>query len=225
MTKYDNLDARTGLEQGMTADFTKALKKRGFDVKHHGKKDGEITAGIQPIFVENGEKVVLKTIDLKNRYIDYNNTLRVSEHFYNANKFAEVKKNDIIIAATGYVSMGKIDVFDNDEPALISGELLSFKANDNYDPYFIAYFLRSHLGQIQIEKYWTGSSGQIHLYDKDVRKFILPSYKSIPKARQTEIAKAIRKRIEEAIKLEQQAAAKQADAKKLFEMLVMTEVE
>ncbi|MDA8338189.1 MAG: restriction endonuclease subunit S [Nitrospiraceae bacterium] len=180
-----------------------------------------IAPGVQPIYDDTGEIIVLKTVDLKNKYIDYDNALRVSAEFYKANKFAEVHKGEIILAATGYVSMGKVDIYDNDEPALISGELLSFKVNDNYDPYFIAYFLRSHLGQIQIEKYWTGSSGQIHLYDKDVNKFIIPSYESISKAKQTEIAKAIRKKIEEAIRLEKQAIEKQTEAKRFFERLVM----
>lgn len=184
-----------------------------------------IAPGVQPIYDDTGEIIVLKTVDLKNKYIDYDNALRVSAEFYKANKFAEVHKGEIILAASGYVSMGKVDIYDNDEPALISGELLSFKVNDNYDPYFIAYFLRSHLGQIQIEKYWTGSSGQIHLYDKDVNKFIIPSYESISKAKQIEIAKAIRHKIEDAIKFEQQAKEKQTEAMKLFERLVMAEAE
>lgn len=185
----------------------------------------EVTPGVQPEFIENGEKTVLKTVDLKNRYIDYENALKVSDKFYTANTFAEVKKGDIIIAATGYVSMGKIDVYDSNEPSLISGELLAFTVNKDYDPYFISYFLRSHLGQIQIEKFWTGSSGQIHLYAKDVKKFILPSYETIPKKQQIEIAFEIRKMIEEAIKLEEIGIQKQFDARKLFEELVLKEIE
>ena len=35
-TKYDNLDARTGLEQEITDDLKKALGKRGFEVRHNG---------------------------------------------------------------------------------------------------------------------------------------------------------------------------------------------
>lgn len=36
MSKYDNLDARTELEQEITNDLKKALEKRGFEVKHNG---------------------------------------------------------------------------------------------------------------------------------------------------------------------------------------------
>lgn len=184
----------------------------------------EVSPGIQPKFVENGDRIVLKTIDLKNRFIDYNNALKVSEEFYIANTSAEVHKGDIIIAATGYVSMGKIDVYDKEEPALISGELLSFRPNENYDPYFIAYFLRCHLGQIQIEKYWTGSSGQIHLYAKDVKNFILPSHESISKMEQTEIANVIRKMIEDSIKLEDAALEKLSASIRQFEELILNEI-
>ncbi|MFZ3121886.1 MAG: AlwI family type II restriction endonuclease [Thermodesulfovibrionales bacterium] len=58
MTKYENLDARTGLEQTMTADFTKALKKRGFDVKHYGKKDSHTPGGL-PDISATSDKIII----------------------------------------------------------------------------------------------------------------------------------------------------------------------
>ncbi len=136
-------------------------------------------------------------------------------------KTAKVVKGNILLASTGYVSMGKVNVYDSEEYAMVDGHISIISINENYDPYFIAYYLRSHLGQIQIEKYYTGSSGQIELQQGDINKFILPSCESITKARQTEIANTIRKKIEEAIKMEQQAVEKQIKAKKLFETLVM----
>ena len=180
----------------------------------------DICPGVQPYFVEQGERMALKTVDLKNKYIDYNNALRVTAEFFNENEFAQVQKGDIIIAATGFVSMGKVDVFEHDTPALISGELLSLRVNEHYDPYFIAFFLRSHLGQIQIEKYWTGSSGQIHLYDKDVTNFVVPSDESVPKELQIEISKEIKKNLERAISLEDQARTILVEAEEVFERLV-----
>lgn len=49
MTKYDNLDARTELEQTITADFIKALKKRGFIVRHNGSKTNSAPGGVSDI--------------------------------------------------------------------------------------------------------------------------------------------------------------------------------
>ncbi len=49
MTKYDNLDARTELEQTIAVDFSKALKKRDYDVKHNGSKNNSAPGGITDI--------------------------------------------------------------------------------------------------------------------------------------------------------------------------------
>ncbi|MFZ3121801.1 MAG: restriction endonuclease subunit S [Thermodesulfovibrionales bacterium] len=183
-----------------------------------------ITRGEQPIYEEDGENIVIKTVDIKDRFIDYDSALKVNNEFFNSMKTAKVINGNILLASTGYVSMGKVNVYEREEPAIADGHISIISLNENYDPYFIAYYLRSHLGQIQIEKYFTGSSGQIELQQGDINKFILPSHQSIPKPRQTEIAKAIRKKIEEAIKLEQQAEDKQTEARKLFEKLVLTEI-
>lgn len=183
-----------------------------------------ITRGEQPIYEEDGENIVIKTVDIKDRFIDYDSALKVNNEFFNSMKTAKVINGNILLASTGYVSMGKVNVYEREEPAIADGHISIISVNENYDPYFIAYYLRSHLGQIQIEKYFTGSSGQIELQQGDINKFILPSHQSIPKPRQTEIARAIRKKIEEAIKLEQQAEDKQTEARKLFEKLVLTEI-
>lgn len=184
-----------------------------------------VARGEQPIYDENGDNIVIKTVDIKDRFIDYENALKVNNEFFNSNKSAKLIKGDILLASTGYVSMGKVNVYDREETAIADGHISIIRVNENYDPYFVAYYLRSHLGQIQIEKYYTGSSGQVELQQGDINKFVLPSCESIPKKRQEEIAKTIRKKIEEAIKLEQQAKEKQAEAMRLFERLVMAEAE
>ncbi len=58
MTKYDNLDARTELEQTITDDFTKAFKKRGFNVKHHGNKKCNAPGGLSDITATD-DKIII----------------------------------------------------------------------------------------------------------------------------------------------------------------------
>jgi len=58
MTKYDNLDARTELEQIITEDFSKALKKRGFEVRHNGKKDSHTPGGL-PDIVAKSDNIII----------------------------------------------------------------------------------------------------------------------------------------------------------------------
>lgn len=42
------------------------------------------------------------------------------------------------------------------------------------DPYFLAAFLRSKPGQVQIDRWITGATGQLHLYPRDVRRIMVP---------------------------------------------------
>lgn len=44
MSKYDNLDARKGLEQQITQDLDRALVKRGFTIKHNGTAESHTPA-------------------------------------------------------------------------------------------------------------------------------------------------------------------------------------
>ena len=45
MSKYDNLDPRTELEQEITKDLKRAFEKRGFEVKHNGTESSHTTGG------------------------------------------------------------------------------------------------------------------------------------------------------------------------------------
>ena len=44
--------------------------------------------------------------------------------------------------------------------------------------YYLAAFLRSKLGQMQIERFITGATGQLHLYAKAVAQFWVPLLKA-----------------------------------------------
>lgn len=49
MSKYEKLDPRSQLEQTITEDLKKALEKRGFEIKHNGKKDSQALGGVPDI--------------------------------------------------------------------------------------------------------------------------------------------------------------------------------
>ena len=189
-----------------------------------------ITRGEQPEYAEEGITVI-KTVDLKNGRIDYENCLNVSEEFFE--KYAKnhpegvLRKGDILIASTGYVSMGKVDVYERDKPAMADGHISILRVNTEYDPYFVTYYLRCHLGQIQFDKWWSGSSGQIEIQSEDLGEFLIPesSDDGIPLDKQKEIAKEIAEKLKELLEMEKQANEKWEEAKKLFEKLVLEGVE
>lgn len=181
---------------------------------------GPIKRGEQPQYSDFGV-MVIKTVDLKNHFIDYENTLRVSKEFYESKPQAHIEKNDILVTSTGYVSVGKIDIFDINEPALADPQLLILRLNEEYDINFITYYLRSSFGQVQFDRWFSGSSGQIHLYPEDIGKFIIPSKESITLDKQKEIANKITEEYQKARNYEQQANSKRQEAKELFERLIM----
>ena len=183
-----------------------------------------IKRGEQPEYSDFGV-MVIKTVDLKNRFIDYENTLRVSEDFYDSKPQAHIQKNDILVTSTGYVSVGKIDVFNLDEPAFADGHISIVRLNTDYDTDFVTYFLRSVLGQLQFEKWFTGSSGQIEVQPEDLNKFILPSKEDISRAKQKEIADQITEEYKKSWDYEQQSLLKWQEAKELFEKLILEGVE
>lgn len=176
--------------------------------------------GEQPEYTEDGPVRVLKTIDLKNGYITYDKALRVSQEFFDAMPHAQVRKGDILLASTGHGSMGKVDIYDLDELAVADSHLTILRVGAEYDSYFVAYYLRSEIGQLQIEKWFTGSSGQIELQPDDIRQFLIPASNTssgIPMAEQQRIAARVTKRLNWARALEAAAARRWAQARATFE--------
>ena len=130
--------------------------------------------------------------------IDHNNALKVSRPFFNAHRHAQVRKGDILVTSTGYVSMGKVDIYDRDESAVVDGHVAIVPVDtDRYDPHFVAYFLRSHLGYLQFEKWFSGSSGQIEVQPGELGQFFVPKDgpDGIPLEEQQAIARAVTERL------------------------------
>lgn len=185
-----------------------------------------IHRGEQPEYSENGEILAIKTIDLKSSYIDYDHCLKVSKEFFDKVPTAHVRKNDVLIASTGYRSMGKVDVYSRDEKSMVDGHIAILRLKEEYDPFFVAYFLRSHLGQIQFEKWFTGSSGQIEIQPEDLNQFILPksSDTGISLTRQKGIASKLTEILNDCFRLKEKSKEKWEQSKDLFEKLVWQQI-
>jgi restriction endonuclease S subunit len=185
-----------------------------------------IHRGEQPEYSENGEILAIKTIDLKSSYIDYDHCLRVSKEFFDKVPTAHVRKNDVLVASTGYGSMGKVDVYSKNEEAMVDGHIAILRLKEEYDPFFIAYFLRSHLGQIQFEKWFTGSSGQIEIQPKDLDQFILPksSDTGLSLTRQKGIASKLTEILNDCFELKEKSKEKWEQSKNLFEKLIWQQI-
>ena len=131
--------------------------------------------GIQPKYNPDGEIPVVKIANLKNGYIDFSETENITQEDFN--KLDDKKKlneKDIIICATGKISLGKIDFYDYENKAITTVDNYILRLNEKYNPLFFAYFFRSILGYFQIERDFTGATNQIHLYWEQISNFQIP---------------------------------------------------
>lgn len=179
--------------------------KRRYSITTLAQIVGEdIRRGEQPHYSDNGEVIAIKTVDLRDAFIDYANCLHVSRESYDRVPKAHVRRNDILVSSTGYVSMGKVDICDCDAEAMVDGHISILRLKDGFDPFFVTYYLRSTFGKVQIEKWWTGSSGQIELQPLDLGNFVIPdnSANGITLPKQKEIAHRITEHLSNLTKLE-----------------------
>lgn len=87
-----------------------------------------------------------------------------------------------MISSIGFGSIGKVQVFDKHGTYGTVSEVTVIR-QDKMNPFYLASFLRSAFGQMQIDHYITGATGQLHLYPKDVARIFIPS---IPWSKQQE---------------------------------------
>ena len=129
---------------------------------------GTVTKGKTPAeYVETGVPVV-RSGDLSD--------IDATESFLRANpadvRF-ELQSGDVLISSIGFGSIGKVQVFNSPDRHTTVNEVTVVRQH-MLNPYYLRTFLASPLGQIQIESWVTGATGQLHLNSKDVMKIVVP---------------------------------------------------
>lgn len=149
-----------------------------------------IHRGVSPKYNSDGEIPVVKTSHLRNGYIEISHEEFVNYDFYNLSLKSQIKQGDILIASTGKVSLGKIDLLE-EKKDLVADSHISIIRIDNkkYSLHFFTYFFRSILGYFQIERDYTGATNQIELYGDEIANFKVPN---IPLSDQQKIVNEIK---------------------------------
>lgn len=183
-------------------------------VKFLLKNNEEIHRGTQPKNSENGYIPVIKTGQLKNSYIDLSETDLVEKNFYNKQLKARVMNQDILMASTGKVSLGKIDIYAEEHEAVCDGHISIIRVdNQKVLPEYFVYFFRSILGAFQIERDYTGATNQIELYANEINFFEIVN---LSLEKQAEIVKKIKDRIQAQQKYTKQIEAKRSEIEKII---------
>ena len=135
-----------------------------------------IHRGASPKYNPDGEIPVVKTGHLKNGYIKISQDEFIDRDFYNSSVRSQIKEGDILIASTGKVSLGKIDLVETNQDLIADGHISIVRIDEKkYNRLFFTYFFRSILGYFQIERDFTGATNQIELYADEISNFQIPN--------------------------------------------------
>ena len=181
-----------------------------------------VKRGVQPEYDEDGEIQVIKTANLRNGYIDLSDAEYVNNDFFKRKrKKAGIEYLDILIASTGTGSIGKVDIWENDEKVLADGHISIVRANQGkVNPYYLTYYLRSIFGYSQIEANFSGMSNQIEIYPNDIEKFeILLTPKNV----QDQIVKEIESKLNKQKKITEQIEKLKQKIDELIEKAIFGE--
>lgn len=123
--------------------------------------------GNQPFYDEFGKIPVIKSAYVRDGFIEENLKEFIGEDFYLKNKKSQIKKYDILLNSTGVGTLGRSSCYFYEDKALVDGHVTIIRSN-KINPLYLNSFLRSYYGQFQINRLFSGSSGQIEIYPDDI---------------------------------------------------------
>lgn len=133
--------------------------------------------GRQPNYADEGLPVVnsrhvrggVVELDSQNRFANEDaSQLRLDQE-----ERATIKQGDVLMNGTGVGTMGRCAAYLYEDKALPDNHITILRptVDADLDPVFLATQLNSVVGQMQVEQYFKGSSGQIELYPTEIREF------------------------------------------------------
>ena len=123
--------------------------------------------GRQPNYADEGLSVVNSKHVRANKVMLSEENRRAEE----ANSPVIINKGDVLVNGTGVGTIGRAAAYLHEQRALPDNHVTVLRSN-HVDPIYLAVFLNSQLGQLQIERHTKGSSGQIELYPNDIAKIV-----------------------------------------------------
>lgn len=159
-----------------------ALEKQ-YEVRDLGEI-GAVHKGVTVPYYEDGSIPIIRSGDLSDISDDerFLRSKPIERIFY-------LERGDVLISSIGFGSIGKVQVFD--KPGLYGTvSEVSVVRQKEMNPYYLTFFLRSSVGQMQIERYITGATGQLHLYPRDVARIFIPVISEAEQAKFQQLAES-----------------------------------
>ena len=124
--------------------------------------------GKQPVYSNTGLPVInSKHVQPNKVIIDGNRLARAS---LDAN--LQIRFGDTLLNGTGRGTIGRAAPYLNKGLSIADNHVTILRST-KLDPAYLALYLNSPAGQMQVEMHQRGSSGQLELYPFDIRKFLV----------------------------------------------------
>jgi len=120
----------------------------------------------QPIYDDYSNIKVLNSQYIRDYFLDYESAKTGYGQL--------VPKEAIMINSTGVGTLGRVNINYLVENISVDNHVNIIVAKD-VNPYYLMIFLKSYYGQSQINRYYSGSSGQIEIYARDFNNFLIPT--------------------------------------------------
>ena len=130
-----------------------------------------IKRGKQPEYTEEGVKVI-KTLNIKNGYINFDEVRFVSDEFFKKNEEkAGIYQNDLLLTSTG-MGRGKFALYNEEEFCFADSHISIIRFNQKKTlPYFLNYYCQSFFGIEQLKYIETHIKGTPEIYEAQLNYF------------------------------------------------------
>ncbi len=114
---------------------------------------------------------ILKVRNVTGEGINWNTDFLLRS-FFEANTKSHLRQGDVLVTTTGLGTIGRVDLFDVSDPCMTDGHVTALRLCEprKMSADFLVHYLRSPLGQMQMERYTVGCTGQTELNDPDLKK-------------------------------------------------------
>lgn len=123
--------------------------------------------GKQPAYADEGLPVINSKHVLRNEVcLDADNRRALADE-----DSLRIQTGDVLINGTGVGTIGRAAAYLHDAAALPDNHVTVLRPGETLDPVYLAVYLNSVAGQLQVDQRFRGSSGQIELYPSDIAEF------------------------------------------------------
>jgi type I restriction enzyme, S subunit len=124
--------------------------------------------GKQPIYAKGGLSVINSKHVQPNRVVREDNRVALPNPCENL----QIRAGDTLLNGTGRGTIGRAAPYLDDQLAIADNHVTILRSI-KLDPVYLALYLNSSAGQMQVEMHQRGTSGQLELYPFDIRKFLV----------------------------------------------------